>query len=139
MPYSSFFASNQPCTLVMAAYFNHTALNISDSSLISISEPVVVSTSKFRITPNGVIKESDTVITIEDNDSASSGVKTTSEILQWFRSKLEKMNGTKKYVTFLDLERTINDDIQVSVTVVHYCFYVFAIVMLLPINYYINL
>ena len=118
----------------MAAYFNHTALNISDSSLISISEPVVVSTSKFRITPNGVVKESDTVITIEDNDSASSGVKTTSEILQWFRSKLEKMYGTKKYVTFLDLERTINDDIHVSVAVVHYCFYVFAIVMLLPIN-----
>ena len=99
----------------------------------------MVSTSKFRITPNGVVKESGTVITIEDNDSASSGVKTTSEILQWFRSKLEKMNGTKKYVTFLDLERTINDDIQVNVTVVHYCFYVFAIVMLLPINNYINL
>ena len=98
----------------MATYANHTALNISESSLASIPEPVVVSTSKFRITPNGVVKESDTVITVDDTDSASSSVKTTSEILQWFRSKLEKMNGSKQYVTIEDLERTNNDDLQVS-------------------------
>ena len=39
---------------------------------------------------------------------------TTSEILQWFRSRLEKMNGSKQYVTIVDLEKTINDDLQVS-------------------------
>ena len=38
---------------------------------------------------------------------------TTSEILQWFRSRLEKMNGSKQYVTIVDLEKTINDDLQV--------------------------
>ena len=39
---------------------------------------------------------------------------TASEILQWFRSRLEKMNGSKQYVTIMDLEKTINDDLQVS-------------------------
>ena len=99
----------------MATNVDHTELNVmSDSSSTSIPDPVVVSTSKFKITSDGVVKESDTVITFDDNDSATSSVKTTSEILQWFRSRLEKMNGSKQYVKVGDFERTINADLRVS-------------------------
>ena len=111
-----FSSKNQLARIIeMATNVDHTELNvISDSSSTSIPDPVVVSTSKFKISSDGVVKESDTVITFDDNDSATSSVKTTSEILQWFRSRLEKMNGSKQYVKVGDFERTINADLRVS-------------------------
>ena len=79
-----FSSKNQLARIIeMATNVDHTELNvISDSSSTSIPDPVVVSTSKFKISSDGVVKESDTVITFDDNDSATSSVKTTSEILQ---------------------------------------------------------
>ena len=77
--------------IIMAVYVNHTALSISDSSLSSSSEPTVVSTSKFRFTGSEVIKESDTVITVDENEDLSPGtsVKTTGEILYWSGSGVD--------------------------------------------------
>ena len=101
----------------MAVYVNHTELSISDSSLSSPTEPTVVSTSKFRFTGTEVIKESDTVITIDENEELSTGssVKTTGEILEWMRRRLEGQlvaNG-RGYVTLGDLKSAVQTDLPV--------------------------
>ena len=102
----------------MAVYVNHTALSISDSSLSSSSEPTVVSTSKFRFTGSEVIKESDTVITVDENEVLSPGtsVKTTGEILEWIRRRLEGQLGStgRGTLTLGDLKSAVHTDLPVS-------------------------
>ena len=105
--------------------------SISDSSLSSSSEPTVVSTSKFRFTGSEVIKESDTVITVDENEVLSPGtsVKTTGEILEWIRCRLEGQlvatgRGT---VTLGDLKSAVHTDLPVSIIVSTTCIYWFIL------------